>query len=315
MTRNYANLSNCYKPLPFSLSKDNKAIDKDASLQRDAGGHGQPPRIHTELRLLCLELGVTSATGSALVELGHTKVLCEVIGPTTDITSVANYSQQQVSMEQGTLLCHVQYLPNVGYPVNLLVGSSASGIATESTQQQQQPSAGRINTQIGGQEKELSNQILSSISSAVPLKAYPKNAIILQLTILQDDGSALSACTIAASLALINASIEVYDMVTSCTVAVLNNNIENSPLLLADPTFAEMAQADAIVTLSLLANWKEVTLWNQSGKMSSSLANQAISLCRDGCRTMHKLMRNALLDDSSSASARDDADTEMNEAH
>jgi exosome complex component MTR3 len=346
MTRNYANLSNCYKPLPFPLlSKDddkksvntnNKGEEDEAALQRrDTGkSHEQIParKSPTELRLLCLELGVTSCTGSALVELGHTKVLCEVIGPTTDISN-NNYSQQPLNMEQGTLLCHVQYLPNVGYPVTLLVGASASsGLTTTETtqqQQQQQPSAGRINTQIGGHEKELANQIVSSIAAAVPLKAYPKNAIILQLTILQDDGSVLSACTIAASLALINASLEVYDMVTSCTVAVFNNNnnnnnktsTSNSPVLMADPTFAEIAKADAIVTLSLLANWKEVTLWNQSGKLSSTLANQAISLCRDGCRTMHKLMRNALLMDDNGAAASaaaaaaplDDTDAEMKE--
>ena len=102
-------------------------------------------------------------------------------------------------------------------------------------------------------------------------------------------------------------------MVTSATVAVItsdgnNNNKMSSgpPLLLADPTHEEISQADAVVQLSLLANWKEVTLWNQSGRLSSSVANDAISLCRDGCRTMHKFMRSALL--------KQDPDVEMSEA-
>jgi exosome complex component MTR3 len=198
-------------------------------------------------------------------------------------------------MEEGTLQCEVRYVPNVGFPMTALVGASASQLS-DSSQQPTQISTGRMNNRISGQEKELSSQLLASLSAAVPLQAYPKNLLFLKLTVLQDDGSVLSACITAASLALVDASIEVYDIVTSSSVAVVTNNISGPPLLLADPTYEEMAQADAVVTLSLLANWKEVTLWNQSGRLSSEVANQAIGLCRDGCRTMHKFMRNTLLD-------------------
>lgn len=290
MTRAHANLSNCYKPLPFVNEKDAEILSKKSdgdNLFRDAGnGLARGPH---GLRVLRTETGITSASGSALVELGHTKVLCEVIGPTP-----ASNPNGTTKMEEGTLDCQVQYLPNFGFPVTALVGASASGLS-DSAQQPSQPTTGRINSQIGAQEKELSSQLISSLSAAVPLGAYPKNVISLQVTILQDDGSLLSACSTAASMALVNASIEVYDMVTSSTVAIVTSNTD-TPLLLADPTHDEVAQASATVTLSLLANWKEVTLWNQSGRLSSSVANQAISLCRDGCRTMHKFMRNALLE-------------------
>ena len=295
MTREYANLSNCYKPLPFRIatSTENNKI-KPKVFSRDSG-NGQSRSAHA-LRQLRLETGVTSATGSALVELGHTKVLCEVLGPTPSSGTTTN-STAALNMEEGTLECQVNYVPNVGFPLASLIASSASNLS-DNSQQPQQLSAGRMNTKISAQEKELSSQLLASISAAVPLRAYPKNIITLQVTILQDDGSVLSACTTAASLALVDASIEVYDMVTSATVAIVllgEKNPNSAPLFLADPTFDETRQADAIVQLSLLANWKEVTLWNQSGRLSSSVANEAISLCRDGCRTMHKFMRTALL--------------------
>lgn len=286
-------LSNCYKPLPFRLVQANQkkgfpaALKEKPEASRDCG-NGQARSSHG-LRVLRMETGITSASGSALVELGHTKVLCEVVGP----TPVAS-PNSTLSMEEGTLECEVQYLPNFGFPVTALVGASASGLS-ESAQQPSQPTSGRINTQIATLERELSSQLLSSLTAAVPLKAYPKNVIRLQVSILQDDGSALSACTVASSLALVNANVEVYDLVTSSTVAITTDN--NTPVLLADPTHDEVARASATVTLSLLANWKEVTLWNQSGRLSSSVANQAISLCKDGCRTMHKFMRNSLLDD------------------
>lgn len=310
MTRAHANLSNCYRPLPFRLLvQDEKTTGVSSNETKDRNritksrdyGNGQERSPHA-LRLLRMETSVTSATGSALVELGHTKVLCEVIGPTTTPSSSDIVNTTPLNMEEGTLQCEVKYLPNVGYPLTALVGASASQLSDSNSQQSTQISMGRMNNLIGGQEKELSSQLLASLSAAVPLQAYPKNLIHLKVTILQDDGSILSACITAASLALIDASIEVYDIVTSSTVAIIagqqgrggSNN--GPPLLLADPTYDEMAHADAIVTISLLASWKEVTLWNQSGRLSSGVANEAISLCRDGCRTMLRFMRNALLD-------------------
>ena len=305
-----------------------------------------------------METGITSATGSALVELGHTKVLAEVIGPTTNpnnyLSSNGNNlittANNNPNMEEGTLECHVTYIPQVGFPITALVAATPSSLSDQSSSSSAQPilSSGRIRTHIAALEQELSSQLQASISAAVPLQTYPKHWIVVHVTILQDDGSVLSACTTAASLALVDASVEVYDMITSSTVAVvfpnnkkINNNNKatsasktttnattattttttsssssspsSSLLLLADPTYAEMAHADAIVTLSMLANWKEVTLWNQAGRLSSTTANAALSLCRDGCRTMHKFMKNTLLLDDSGGgggggSSRDSGD-------
>lgn len=313
MGRDHANLSNCYKPLPFRFpaSTDDDIHDISQKSQQEKlassrdSGNGQPRSPHG-LRWLRMETGITSATGSALVELGHTKVLAEVVGPTTDNQS-HHLIKTANNMDEGTLECSVTYVPNVGFPLTALVATTASSLSDNSAQPQQ-PSIGRMTTKIGAHEQELSSQLLASLSAAVPLRAYPKHWIVVHVTVLQDDGSVLSACTTAASLALADASVEVYDMVTSSTVAVVfpqtttttntkagTTTKTQPPLLLADPTYAEMAHADAIVTLSLLASWKEVTLWNQSGRLSSGTANEAISLCRDGCRTMHKFMRNTLL--------------------
>ena len=147
MARSHANLSNCYKPLPYKLvhGKDGKEpskSEKDAEPTRRDAGNGQARSSH-ELRVLRIEVGVTSAPGSALVELGHTKVLCEVIGPTP-----APNPNITTNMEEGTLECQVQYLPNFGFPVTSLVGASASALS-DSAQQPPQPTMGRINTQIG----------------------------------------------------------------------------------------------------------------------------------------------------------------------
>ena len=155
-------------------------------------------------------------------------------------------------------------------------------------------------------ETDLSSRLLSALSAAVPLQQYPKCALVVRVSILQDDGSVLPACVTAASLALANASVEMYDLVTCCSVAVVNNNNEQTEQqhqLLADPDLEEERRADALVTLAILPNWKEVSLWEQSGKLSPAMANQAIDICRDGCRTMQRFARDHLLDQNKNGSS------------
>jgi exosome complex component MTR3 len=224
-----------------------------------------------------------SAPGSALVELGHTKVICQVLGPVTASSDLVP-SSVQLSMEGGTLYCEVKYSPHVGYPTPALVASSVSSM------DHQQFSHSKINSWTVTRETDLSSRLLTALSPAVPLQQYPKCALLVRVTILQDDGSALAACIAAASLALTHAGVEVYDLVTCCSVAVTDGT------LLVDPDLQEEKEADAVVTLAMLPNWKEVSVWEQSGRLTPEVGNEAINLCRDGCRTMHRSLRDHVLE-------------------
>jgi exosome complex component MTR3 len=293
MVRTAAKLSNCYVPLPLS-SLNKLSVSKDKSkrklpTERDSGDGGETKRNEHSLRRLFLESGVIqSAAGSALVELGHTKVIAQVIGPVT-ASSDQVPSFLELSMEEGTLHCEIKYAPHTGFPASSLLAASVSTMDHHSTNQL---SSGKINMWTITRETDLSSRLSSALAAAVPLKQYPKCALILKVTVLQDDGNVLAACIAAASLALVDAAVEVYDLVTCGSVAVM----QGGELLLADPDLAETEAADAVVTLAVLPNWKEVTLWEQSGSLSPDKANQAMELCRDGCRTMHRFTREHLLE-------------------
>jgi exosome complex component MTR3 len=139
-------------------------------------------------------------------------------------------------------------------------------------------------------EADLSCNLHAALLPSVPLEQFPKCLLTVHVTIFQDDGSALSACIVAASLALADANVELYDLVSSCAVAVLGSEI------VADPDEDELAAADASVVLATLPNWKDVTLWQQSGKLSREQASQAVDLCQDGCRTLYRFMRQCLVE-------------------
>jgi exosome complex component MTR3 len=300
MPRTAAKLSNCYVPLPLSsLSKLSVSKDKNKRklpTERDSGDGNKTKRNEHSLRRLFLESGVIpSAAGSALVELGHTKVIAQAVGPVT-ASSDQVPSSIELNMEEGTLHCEVKYAPHTGFPASTLLAASVSTMDHHSTNQL---SSGKINSWTIARETDLSSRLSSALAAAVPLKQYPKCALILKITVLQDDGNVLAACITAASLALADAAVEMYDLVTCGSVAVAKGGSDSDELaLLADPDLAETQDADAVVTLAVLPNWKEVTLWEQSGSMSPDKVNQAMELCRDGCRTMHRFMREHLLQEA-----------------
>jgi ribonuclease PH len=66
-------------------------------------------------------------------------------------------------------------------------------------------------------EKELSLLLVQSLQNVIRLEKYPKSTIDLFVLVLQDDGGAFAAALSAASLALVNAKVEVFDLVSSCS--------------------------------------------------------------------------------------------------
>lgn len=314
MPRPAARLSNCYVPLPLSATTT-KTESKKRGVRDD-------DRQSFELRQLCLETSVLGdALGSSLLELGHTKVICRVsisVGEVVDI---------------GTLDCKVQMAPHIAVnPISQRMqiatpatesasgnNNSSSSSNANNTGNQILYHSGRINAQIMAREAYLSSQLHSAIQSSVHLEKFPKCSILVRVTVLQDDGSALSACITGATLALIDAKIPMYDVVTSCSVAVHlpdeedddkdgdtkmeddddDDDEEATALYLADPNEKELIKSQASICLAISANHKEVTLWNQSGRLTSSQANEAVELARNGCRTMHKFIRELMVGGSS----------------
>jgi exosome complex component MTR3 len=298
---NVGSLSNCYIPLPLATKKETlgerqkrliatrSSGDQDARRQADPTTRTPTSAVRgaPQLRRLCLETSIIhNSDGSALVELGHTKVLAQAVGPitSTDSSTIS-------SMEEGTLVCSVKFAPHVGVKLESIVANAVTTLDSYHL------SAGKISSLLSTRETDLSSRLHAALSPAVPLQHYPKCIWNVNMTILQDDGSVLSAAIVAASLALSDANVELYDVVSSCTVAVFSECDE----MLADPTQDELAAADATVTLAIMPSWKNVTLWQQSGKLSSDEASRAVDLCRDGCRTLQRFMRQCLIQHAENA--------------
>lgn len=290
-------LSNCYTPLP---SKSNKKITINPS-SRPSGG--QTNRNAKSIRHLCIDRHIlANSTGSSLVELGHTKVLCNVHGPRPISNPSAN-----VSVSKGILNCQVRFAPNFGIRPETKMMTTATNLDGFSY-----TSSGAN----AAQETELSSRLNDCIAPSVPLHLLMKNVVDVYVMVLQDDGAVFAASVIAASLALADSGVETYGLVTAFSVAVIPKQVflnagddgmdvdeddigisasDSNYCILADPSTKEIMAAKAVLTVAMMKSWKEVVFWDQAGSLPPSVANEASELCQEGCTAMHKFMRQALV--------------------
>jgi exosome complex component MTR3 len=173
---------------------------------------------------------VNEAKGSCYIEIGNTKVICSLYGP-REIPK-----KDEFSYKTANLNCQFRYATFSSCfndkANNTSASTGTSNLITMSTinsnclfQQQltqQQKSQFYLN-------QNLSSMIEEALKPSVLLHKYPKSQIDLFIVCIENDykkkfsnNTVLSASIIAASMSLIDASIECYDLVSSHT-NILNN--------------------------------------------------------------------------------------------
>jgi len=156
-------------------------------------------------------------------------------------------------------------------------------------------------------ETYLSHRLSEALSpSVISLDEVMKSKMCIEVyvEVLQSDGGVFNAAVVGASLALADAGIAMRDVVCAASAAVMkieDNNDDDTKkkkkvkyVAIADPTEDEILQASGVVTIALMPNWREVTVWDQFGKMPLSASTEAMELTRDGCVTGHMFIKNCL---------------------
>lgn len=104
--------------------------------------------------------------------------------------------------------------------------------------------------------------------------------------ILEHDGACLAAAINSAGLALADAAVPMYDIITACSVAVIGDNI------FIDPTEAEEHLAimspeketnHGIVTMSLLSELKQISDIQQIGLMDVECVTKLMDVLEKEC--------------------------------
>lgn len=136
---------------------------------------------------------VTNASGSARIRIGPTELVCAIYGPK---------ASQKLSLVEsmGHLECEIKFAPFVEKPGSEMKDEGDSSI-----------------------EKHISGVVVESLRSSLMLEKYPKMAISMFINVISSSGNTnfdSSTAITCGSLALADASIAMYDLVTASTVKV-----------------------------------------------------------------------------------------------
>ncbi|KAK9466813.1 ribosomal protein S5 domain 2-type protein [Lipomyces arxii] len=184
-----------------------------------------------------------SCDGSSVVEQGNTKVLCNVVGP----AEPSNRSRSNAE--------------KVVFSVKIVV-------APFSTIER------RKRSQNDNRIQEMSLAIKHIFEDAVMVHLYPRSEIVINLYVVAQDGGLLQACVNAASLALVDAGVPMYDYVCACTAGIYDrevlldlNRIEES-----DMPFLTMATVGNSRKTSLLQLEMKVQFDRLEGMMAAAMS-------------------------------------------
>jgi exosome complex component MTR3 len=183
-------LSNCAVPEIIDLSIDLTSTDvkgksQQSSERDDSSG----------------ELGVVAgASGSARWQMGETDVVCAIYGPRAPQRSTA-------VDDKARLECEFRYAPFLNKPQNTTGVNPNDTMASDSLTL----------------EKYLSGIVIESLQGSLFLDNYPKMVISIVINVMATSGQIgldVSSAITCASLALADASIEMHDLVSACTVCL-----------------------------------------------------------------------------------------------
>uniref|UniRef100_A0A0B7BKG3 Exosome complex component MTR3 n=1 Tax=Arion vulgaris TaxID=1028688 RepID=A0A0B7BKG3_9EUPU len=266
-TRRLNGPEQCFNPYDFCPTGDTSDSAKAEILPSKMMGNSRlDGRSSSQLRPIFLQAGVVSqARGSAYIEMNQTKVICAIYGP-REVLRREDFSLK------GQLTCDFKF-------------------ATFSCNQRRQH-------QPDEQSKDLSVRILEAMESAVCLHKYPKSQINIYVTVLQNDGSALTAAIICASVAMASAGVEMYDIVLSSSLAV------SDTLVLADPTSQEedailttATKTDVstgLITVAFLPSVNQISAVSSDGQVSVEALKQHLQVCIGNCQKVYQVVHQTL---------------------
>ncbi|KAH7403021.1 3' exoribonuclease family, domain 1-domain-containing protein [Cadophora sp. MPI-SDFR-AT-0126] len=225
-------------------------------------------RRWNELRRLTAQMRTQAAAdGSSYLEMGNTKVICTVSGPSEGKSAGGGGGGGTGQRDRA----------------NVEVGISVAGFSGVDRKK----SAGRGDKRL----TEMSLTLSSAFSQTLSTHLYPHSTITLSLHILSQDGSLLAALLNASTLALIDAGIPMRDYICACTAGSTSSYSSNDetadPLLDLNGTEEQELPFLTVATVGASDDVVVLVLENrvQVGRLEGMLAVGV-----DGCKQVREIL-------------------------
>ena len=225
-------------------------------------GFRQDGRRCDELRRIDCKLGVLpQADGSAVFEIGNTKVLAAVYGP------------HEVSATQKHKMTHDKALLNCVF-----------SMATFSTTERKKRPTGDKRSQ------SFSINLKQTFDSVLLTNLYPRSQIDLYVQVTQSDGANYAACLNAATLAFIHACIPMKEYVVACTASIVD---EQGVL---DVSYLEESQGCPVLTLGVLPRSKQIVVTDMNARLHLDHLPKMMDFAMKGCEDIFTVMERTTRD-------------------
>lgn len=233
-------------------------------------------RKPNEIRRMTIQLSpLTNSTctnGSSYLQMGLTTVLCAVIGP-------IECSRRSDELPDKALL-----------EINLRIAPFA-------------PSSGdrrNVNSNTDRRILEHSTLIQNALEASLMLNLYPKSRIVVDLTVLADDGGRLCACINASTCALVDAGIPMKDLVCSCSAGLVTGTGSSADGL-EDITLVDLNQKETstysnescavYMPCAMMPQRNTVVLSQCESRLSSvEVFEKVLNAAMDGCQMVFQVM-------------------------
>ena len=214
-------------------------------------------REPTELRPIKIESGVLpNADGSAYIEMGRNKIVVGVFGPRE------MHPRRLAKPNMATLRCRYHMAPF-------------------SVDPRRSPAPSR-------RDNEISMVMRYALEPAVFLDRYPRSVIDVYAEILEADGGTRTACINAATVALVDAGIPMRDLVASCAVGKIDDQI------VLDLGDYEDKEGQADIPVAYMPKLEKVTLLQMDGIVTTEEFEKCVDLAIEGCKQIYEIQREAL---------------------
>ncbi|XP_026273736.1 exosome complex component MTR3 [Frankliniella occidentalis] len=237
-----------------------KSTDPLSSTRKDG-------RALLEHRKIYMKTGVVSqAKGSAYIELNNTKVICSVFDP-REIPNRVEYSQH------GELFCVLKFAP--------------FSCTTRRSHQQD------------AEEKELSLNLKRALEPAVCRHEFPNFQVDIYVLILESDGGSLAASITCAGLALADAHVPMYDLVTAASLGVAGDVLMKDPSeeeeKLCSQHFERSNLNHGLITVSLMGAHTQITQVWQTGSMTTTCVSESLTHLIQSCEETYPIAQRCLV--------------------
>ena len=239
-------------------------------------------RKPNEIRRMTIQLSPltnsTCTSGSSLLQMGLTTVLCAVVGP-LDCSRRSDELTDRAVLE-----------------VNLRIAPFAPSTGDRRT----------TNPTTDRRIVEHSNLIKNALEASLMLHLFPKTRIIVDLTVLADDGGRLCASINAATCALVDAGIPMKDLVCSCSAGLVtgtgtSSSSSSSPGGLEDVTLVDLNQKESssysneasavYMPCAIMPQRNTVVLTQCESRLSSvDVFERVLDAAMEGCQMVFQIM-------------------------